>query len=158
MILFNDNGDFFMISTTHIISFVHRFYIRCEPGQLLSYSVIEFQLEEESTCSGRYPVCVDWVDHHTLDSHRLCGIREPNTVYSDGSNEMHIEFVSNRRSQSKGFQYFVTCIDPRFDINAANAEDDDDEDIKCNSPSGAVHETNATLVINSKITFNNMYT
>ena len=105
----------------------YRFHLQCAPGQLLSYSVIEFQLEEQTTCTGR-SVCVDWVDHHTHGSHKLCGRREPNTVYADGSNEMHIEFVSNRRSQSVGFQYFVTCINPRFDINS------DDDDIECTSP------------------------
>ena len=43
---------------------------------------------------------------------------------------MNIEFVSNPRSQSVGFQYFVTCINPGFDINS------DDDDIECSSPPG----------------------
>ena len=115
--------------------------------------MIEFQLEDKSTCSGRRPECVDWVEHHTHVSHKLCGIREPATVYSDGSNEMRIEFVSNRRSQSVGFQYFVTCIDPGFDLNAVNKEDD--EDIECTSP--PVHkisnENVVPLVLNSEVLF-----
>ena len=107
--------------------------------------MIEFQLEKKTTCSG-HSVCVDWVDHHTRGSHKLCGRREPNTVYADGSNEMHIEFVSNRRSQSVGFQYFVTCINPGFDINS------EDDDIECTSPPGNnVNISDASLVTSSEV-------
>ena len=114
--------------------------------------MIEFQLEKKTTCSG-HSVCVDWVDHHTRGSHKLCGRREPNTVYADGSNEMHIEFVSNRRSQSAGFQYFVTCINPGFDINS------EDDDVECTSPPGNMTDSisDAPLVISSQVIITCMY-
>ena len=129
---------------------MYRFHIKCEPGQLLSYSVIEFQLEEETTCFGR-PMCVDWVDHHTHSSHKLCGSRDPDTNYADGSNEMFIEFVSNRRSQSVGFRYFVYCIEPGFDLNAVYLSmEDDDGDVNCSSPTfNKTSNDNVTSLVSS---------
>jgi hypothetical protein len=73
-------------------------------------------------CSGvLQPVCVDWVNHHIggfAQSHKLCGTGEVGEFHSDGANSMLVEFVTNRNSQLKGFEYFAYCIAPGFDSNA----------------------------------------
>ena len=52
---------------------------------------------------------------------RFCGSGEIGEVHVDGSNEMRLEFASNRQTEQGGFLYFVTCADPGFDQNALNA-------------------------------------
>lgn len=83
----------------------------------------DFQLEDKLNCSNG-PECVDWVEHHmenVQDTRRVCGRGEVGKVHPSGSSEMLVEFVSNRRTESVGFQYFVTCVDPGFDNNAVNS-------------------------------------
>ena len=66
-------------------------------------------------------MCVDWVNHHIGgfgESYKLCGNGEIGEVHSDGANSMLVEFVANRATQYKGFEYFITCIAPAFDLNA----------------------------------------
>ena len=41
---------------------------------------------------------------------KLCGSGELGEIHADGANEMRVEFISNRRSQSDGFEYYITCI------------------------------------------------
>ena len=52
---------------------------------------------------------------------KLCGSGELGEIHADGANEMRVEFISNRRSQSDGFEYYITCIDPGFDGNAVRS-------------------------------------
>ena len=52
---------------------------------------------------------------------RFCGSGEVGQVHVDGASEMFVEFASNRRTESDGFLYFVTCADPGFDQNALNS-------------------------------------
>ena len=83
----------------------------------------DFKLEEKLNCSSG-PECVDWVEHHMdnfQETRRMCGRRKAETIPSDGSSGMLVEFVSNRRSESVGFKYFVQCIAPAFDNNAVNS-------------------------------------
>ena len=101
---------------------LHRYSVQCEPGQLLSYSVHEFNLEPKSTCSNQ-PQCIDYVEmtfRNLKAKPRFCGSGEVGEVHVDGSNEMAFEFASNRRTEKGGFLYFVTCTDPSFDQNAVN--------------------------------------
>ena len=100
-----------------------RFNLQCEPEQFLSYSVTGFKLEGKSICSGQ-PQCLDWVQHrmkNVQDGEKLCGSGELGEIHADGANEMRVEFVSNRRSQNDGFEYYITCIDPGFDGNAVRS-------------------------------------
>ena len=102
---------------------LHRFNLQCEPEQLLSYSVERFNLEGKSICSGQ-PQCLDWVQHQMSSlqgSNPICGIGELGEIHVDGSNDMLVEFVSNRRSEDDGFEYFITCIAPGFDSNAVGS-------------------------------------
>ena len=100
----------------------HRFNIKCNEGHILIYSASDFQLQDKMNCSGALqPVCVDWVNHHIggfAQSHKLCGSGEVGQFHSDGANSMLVEFVTNRNSQLKGFEYLAYCIAPGFDSNA----------------------------------------
>ena len=102
---------------------LRRYSVKCEPGQLLSYSVHEFNLEPKSTCSNQLQ-CIDYVEirFRNLETKpRFCGSGEVGEVHVDGSNEMTFEFASNRRTEKGGFLYFVTCTDPGFDQNAVDS-------------------------------------
>ena len=82
-----------------------------------------FKLENKSTCSG-FPQCLDWVQHQMKNvqgRRKLCGSGELGEIHADGANEMHFEFVSNRKSQHDGFEYYITCTDPGFDGNAVRS-------------------------------------
>lgn len=99
-----------------------RYSIKCEPGQIISYSVLDFDLEAESTCFG-VKECLDWVELSYTNlgtTKRFCASGEVGEVHVDGANELIFEFVSNRRTEKRGFQYFVKCFDPGFDENALN--------------------------------------
>ena len=100
----------------------HRYSVQCEPGQLLSYSVTEFNLEPEGNCSDRQE-CLDWVEitFNNLGIRRkFCGSGELGRVRVEGTNELMFEFASNRETEKEGFSYSVTCIDPGLDQNAVN--------------------------------------
>ena len=61
---------------------------------------------------------IDFVNYGTTQ--RFCGSGEEDEVYMDGSSEMQIEFVSNRKQENVGFLYFMICTTPNFDQNAVN--------------------------------------
>ena len=50
---------------------------------------------------------------------RFCGSGESGEIHIVGSNELTFEFVSNRQTEKRGFIFFVNCIDPVSDRNAA---------------------------------------
>lgn len=80
----------------------------------------EFDVEGDSTCSGQQK-CIDWVEIDYVNygtTHRFCGTGEEGQIHVDGSSEMLIEFVSNRKKQNVGFLYFAICTQPGFDQNA----------------------------------------
>ena len=112
-----------MSHKSHCVAFILlRYSVKCEPGQLLSYSVHEFNLEPKSTCSNQ-PQCIDYVEirfRNLKAKPRFCGSGEVGEVHVDGSNEMTFEFASNRQTEKGGFLYFVTCTDPGFDQNAVD--------------------------------------
>lgn len=96
--------------------------MKCDPGQLLTYSVHSFDLEPEGRCFGQNE-CLDWVQvgiRNLGNSKRFCGTGEVNEVHVDGADEMTLEFVSNRLTEKEGFLYFITCISPGFDQNGIN--------------------------------------
>ena len=101
---------------------LYRFNLQCEPNQLLSYSVTGFDLEGESTCSGQQQ-CLDWVLHRIsgLQDSKYCGSGQLGEIHVHGSKGMRVEFVSNRRSQYVGFEYFIYCVAPGFDINSVRS-------------------------------------
>ena len=114
-----------ILCVQYCVLFFHtcRYAVKCNPGQLLSYSVHSFDLEEKGTCS-HHQQCLDWVEivYRNLETRRrFCGSGEVGEVHVDGSNEMRLEFTSNRRIQGSGFLYFVRCFDPGFDLNAVNS-------------------------------------
>lgn len=88
----------------------------------MSYSVLEFDLQDKMNCSGTQPACVDWVEHTFPGlalNNKVCGTGEKGEVHTDGANKMLVEFVSNRDGLPfNGFKYLVTCIAPEFDNNA----------------------------------------
>ena len=68
-------------------------------------------------------------------SNRICGSRELGEIHVDGSNDMLVEFVSNRRSEDDGFEYFITCIAPGFDSNVGSGTTNGRrEAAQCTSP------------------------
>ena len=96
--------------------------MKCEPGQLLSYSVAEFDLEEEDTCYDQQE-CLDRMEITYANlgtTQRFCGSGEVGEIHVDGANEITFEFSTNRRFQKSGFLYFVTCFNPGFDVNAVD--------------------------------------
>ena len=115
------HGQQLQISISHL-PFPCRHTVKCKPGQIISYSVHGFDLEQKTTCSGSQE-CIDWVEieyRNLGTSQKFCGSGEVGQVHVENANEMQIEFVSNRRTDNRGFQYFVTCITPGFDKNAVN--------------------------------------
>ena len=110
----------FCVITLLSSSLCIRYSVKCNPGQILSYSVHAFNLETEGTCFSQQE-CVDWVEltYKNLNTkQRFCGTGEVGEVHVDGLDELTFEFASNRRTEHDGFLYFVTCIDPGFDQNA----------------------------------------
>lgn len=82
----------------------------------------EFNVEGDSTCAGQQK-CIDWVEIDYVNygtTQRFCGSGEEGEVHVDGSSEMRIEFVSNRKQENVGFLYFAICMNPNFDQNAVN--------------------------------------
>ena len=69
-------------------------------------------------------------------SNRICGSGELGEIHVDGSNDMLVEFISNRRSEDVGFEYFITCIAPGFDSNAVGSSTANGrrEAAQCTSP------------------------
>ena len=60
--------------------------------------------------------CIDWVDIILYDSSemptRVCGRYEESTkIFVDGYNKIDFEFVSNRRTQKRGFWITAQCVD-----------------------------------------------
>ena len=93
--------------------FLGRYSVECDPGQILSYSVHSFDLENRVNCSSGEE-CVDWVEvtyHHLGQKERFCGARELGQLHLVGHNKISFEFVSNRRTEAGGFLYFVQCFD-----------------------------------------------
>lgn len=106
-----------------MLMFYFRYSIKCDPGQLLSYSVHSFHLEQEGTCFEQNE-CLDWVQvglRNLGNSERFCGIGEVNEIHVDGAEEMTIEFASNRKTETGGFLYFISCVNPGFDQNGINS-------------------------------------
>ena len=100
-----------------------RHTVRCKAGQIISYSVHGFDLEQKATCSD-HQECIDWVQIYYKNlgtAQRFCGSGEVGQVHVENTNEMQIEFVSIRQTEHGGFQYFVTCITPGLDKNAINS-------------------------------------
>ena len=97
----------------------HRYRVQCSPGQIISYSVLDFDLEGSSTCSSGTE-CLDYVEinyQNLATRQRFCGGGETGEVQIEGSNELTFEFVSNRQTEKRGFKFFVNCIDPSTDVN-----------------------------------------
>jgi hypothetical protein len=109
----NYNGGSYRKST------ICRYRVQCSPGQIISYSVLDFDLEGSSTCSSGTE-CLDYVEINYQDlatRQRFCGGGETGEVHIEGSNELTFEFVSNRQTEKRGFKFFVNCIDPSTDVN-----------------------------------------
>ena len=92
-----------------------RYSVQCEPGQILSYTIKEVNLENPVYCSNREE-CVDWVDivfNYSIDGPlRFCGREETSTeVFIVGTDKMDFKFVSNRYAQARGFWFVVQCAD-----------------------------------------------
>ena len=94
--------------------------MKCDRGQIISYSVLDFDLETKDTCSSTSQ-CLDYVEitYPNLGTRkRFCGGGEQGQIHVDGSNALIFEFVSNRHLEKRGFHFFVNCIDPASDMNA----------------------------------------
>ena len=118
---------------------VNRYRVSCEGNKLLSYAMLQHNLEDMGSCSGS-TVCTDSVNLY-LDSYGFsviettCGDEvELGEVEMDGLHDAWIEFKANRKQQFLGFEMFLWCIEPEFDLNYAQFINSSQN--QCNNPSG----------------------
>lgn len=118
---------------------VNRYRVSCEGNRLLSYAVLEHSLEDVGSCSGQ-SLCTDSVNVY-LDGYgtnvikTTCGNEaELGEVQMDGLHEAWIEFKANRKKQFLGFEMFLWCIEPQFDLNYASFYSSNGQN-QCNNPS-----------------------
>ena len=102
-----------------------RYNVKCTEGQILSYSIETHILEEPARCGEATDACIDSL---TLDfpgmgtSQTSCGTKAATSTITDGSTELHIEFMANRANELNGFLLLAWCVDPRIKESPTQTE------------------------------------
>lgn len=106
----------------------------------LQYSFRIHHLQESEQCEKNVNTCVDFVrlDHPTYNTDETsCGSKEQldAKISLDGMNELDIEFATNRRTESPGFEMMVYCRDPALDAHHPSSKSKRSAE-RCTLPNG----------------------
>ena len=106
----------------------------CSEGQLLTFTLDTFALEERARCRGKNG-CIDWVRiyDNSGEPEEFCGSGNElrNRVHGDGEREIRYIFSSNSQIQDRGFRFFVQCS--AKGVNAAESGILQSHDESCTS-------------------------
>ena len=112
--------------------------MKCPEGQILSYSIDSHTMEDPVQCGTSSDVCVDSLTLYFPGmgaTQTTCGTLPSSPTITDGSNELIIEFMSNRAKQHNGFLLLAWCIDPAIKKSSSpSGTRSKRQQVTCNTP------------------------
>ena len=113
--------------------------MRCGNNRLLYYDITGQGLQEPTTCNGASGICVDrlklWFpgNGHCERCGDMSNTINDNCMDRSGlGNEMMVEFITNRETNSTGFEMIAHCVNPAFGISNVQKRQAE----QCSSPTG----------------------
>ena len=99
------------------LPYAFRYMVSCPGDRLLSHSITMHDLEPRQLCGDTNSE--ECIDNLVIPLPMYGGVQttcgqevDPTAVFQDGTQEMEIEFNSNRGDQFTGFEIFLWCVEP----------------------------------------------